>query len=73
MSATKVGIRVYCTVCQRSKLPRGRSAPLGAYGCDDDCAGYRLDPVPGDLWPGETDDNFGYPCSDHATQKVDAQ
>lgn len=44
---------VKCVVCHASKKPRGRSAPLGAYYCDYECEGYRLDPQPHDLWPGE--------------------
>jgi hypothetical protein len=28
--------------------------------CDADCEGYRLDPVVGDLWPGERREDFGY-------------
>jgi len=47
--------RANCAVCGRRKKPIGRSAPLEmANGlCDDDCAGYRLGPRPGHLWPGE--------------------
>jgi hypothetical protein len=47
--------RAVCTVCDLRKKPIGRSAPLGmANGlCDDDCTGYRLEPRPGHLWPGE--------------------
>jgi hypothetical protein len=57
-----VGAAVRCTVCGRTKKPVGRSAPLAmANGlCDDDCEGYRLEPFPGQLWPGETCEEFGY-------------
>lgn len=44
-----------CVVCRRRKKPVGRAGPIEmANGmCDDDCRGYRLDPTPGHLWPGE--------------------
>lgn len=46
---------VSCTVCDRYKVPIGRSAPLVTAGhlCDSDCPGYREEPHPGELWPGE--------------------
>ncbi len=47
-----------CTVCGRRKAPVGRSVPLecgGSY-CDWECDGYRKDPKPGHLWPGEEAD-----------------
>ncbi len=67
----KVGITVWCTVCPRSKKPRGRSAaPAMANSlCDDDCPGYRLDPKPGDLWPGETEEEFGYAVGNDAVEE----
>lgn len=71
--ATKVGIRVTCTVCRRSKQPRGRSAPIGMSYCYDRCPGYWQEPQPGDLWCGETDADFGYPCSDNATRPIDPE
>ena len=43
---------VYCVVC---KLPK---APYGPRMCDHKCSGYDCD-----LWPGETREEFGYPCS----------
>jgi hypothetical protein len=57
-----VGKRIECRVCGRMKVPRGRSAPLEMCGsiCTDDCRGYREPPEPGDLWPGETREEFGY-------------
>jgi hypothetical protein len=50
--------RQVCGVCGRRKKPVGRHGPLEmANGmCDDDCAGYRLAPEPGHLWPGEIAD-----------------
>ncbi len=74
--ATKVGIMVKCAVCGHQKKPRGRSGPLGAIFCeapspfDDGCEGYGQPPRVGDLWPGETDADFGYPCSDAGTEPV---
>ena len=62
-----VGYPVRCTVCGRDKAPVGRSvSPVAAPGlCTmmGGCEGYRLSPHPGDLWPGETAEEFGYPCS----------
>lgn len=56
----QVGKAVNCTVCHQRKKPVGRSAPLGMYLCDHECEGYYLDPKQGDLWPGETREEFGY-------------
>ncbi len=58
-----VGRAVTCTVCDRTKAPSGRSVPMEMFMCDHDCEGYMLSPHPGDLWPGETAEEFGYPCS----------
>jgi len=69
--AGKVGITVWCTVCPRSKKPIGRSAAFAMANslCDRDCPGYLLDPQPGDLWPGETQAEFGYPVRDAGTEE----
>lgn len=58
----KVGVAVYCTVCNLRKKPIGRSAPLETANslCDHECPGYYEDPKPGSLWPGETEEQFGY-------------
>jgi hypothetical protein len=69
-AATRVGIRVVCTTCGRMKKPLGRSGPLQGGYCDDDCRGYRSDPTPGDLWPGETDAEFGYSCTSNGTEPI---
>jgi hypothetical protein len=66
----KVGIAVSCRQCGRQKAPRGRSTPLGMMLCESDCSGYRADPMPGDLWPGETEEDFGYPIGGNATKDV---
>lgn len=63
MNRLLVGHRVECTVCHRTKKPWGRDASLGSANgyCDHSCGGYRLDPQPGDLWPGEKREDFGFP------------
>ena len=62
MSLSEVGIAVDCTVCGRRKKPRGRSAPLEMANslCDFECPGYDQAPEPGELWPGETREEFGF-------------
>jgi hypothetical protein len=44
--------------------------PIGAYYCDMDCPGYYEEPHVGDLWPGETEEDFGYPISKDGTGDV---
>lgn len=58
----EVGIAVTCTVCGLRKKPRGRSAPMEMANslCDHECPGYNQPPEPGELWPGETREEFGY-------------
>jgi len=53
---------VYCTVCGLRKKPVGRAAPLEMANslCDYECEGYVLEPLPGYLWPNETQEEFGY-------------
>lgn len=75
MSEAWTGYRVECKVCGLMKAPRGRSAPLSNAYCDHECMGYAERPFPLDLWPGETSEDFGYPCSDpnaHPTPNVHA-
>ena len=62
MSDQEVGKAVDCAVCGRRKKPIGRSAPMEMANslCDPDCEGYYKDPKPGSLWPGETQEEFGY-------------
>ena len=67
----KIGVCVTCSECGQQKQPRGLSAPLGALYCQPECHGYQMEPLVGDLWPGETEEDFGYPCSDHGTSEVD--
>lgn len=59
------GTVVRCAVCGHTKKPRGRSEPLGAYYCVPEwdghgCEGYDQDPQVGSLWPGESEEDFGY-------------
>ncbi len=58
----EVGVAVTCTVCDKRKKPIGRAAPLemGNSLCDYECEGYTADPQPGQLWPGETREEFGF-------------
>ena len=66
----RVGVSVICVVCGRTKCPRGRSQPLSAhYYCDTDCSGWIEEPKVGDLWPGETEEDFGYPVSANGTRE----
>lgn len=67
----KIGIHVECAICRRWKKPLGRSAPLGANYCYyDDCEGYRQDPQAGSLFPGETEEDFGYQVGVNGTKEV---
>ena len=69
----KVGVSVTCPVCHMQKKPRGRSAPLQMSMCDPhECDSYWNDPKVGDLWPGETEEDFGYPVSSDGTVEVAA-
>jgi len=72
MAATKEGISVNCTVCGLRKKPHGRSAAdaMANSLCDYECQGYQKEPLPGCLWPMETDEDFGYPCCDNATRPI---
>lgn len=63
----RVGIRVACATCGRTKTPRGRSAPAAASYCTWGCPGYDQPPYVGDLWPGETEEQFGYPVGPEGT------
>lgn len=79
LDPNKVGSVVTCAVCLAQKAPRGRSAvPFVRY-CkphdfpeDRGCPGYRQEPQVGDLWPGGSEADFGYPVSDHGTRIKEA-
>lgn len=49
------GPLVECRVCGLLKRPIGRSVPLVMENarCDYECSGYREEPLPSELWPGE--------------------
>jgi len=64
----RVGIVVRCVTCHRMKKPVGRSSALQDAGCNDECEGYRQAPYPGSLWPGETENEFGFSISDDGTE-----
>jgi hypothetical protein len=71
----KIGVAVECPHCHRTKAPRGRSiSPLTyeSYCNRDECPYYWDDPKPGDLFPGETEEQFGFPCSVNATRETAA-
>ena len=59
------GTRVVCVRCRQTKAPRGRSVSMESYGslCTDECHGFYCQPLSGDLWLGETREEFGYACS----------
>jgi len=61
MQEVRIGIAVYCTVCEKRKAPVGRSRPIEHDLCTRECPGYDLDPKPGELWPREKNIDFGYP------------
>lgn len=66
----RVGIQVTCTVCGHMKQPVGRSSALGAHYCRyDECYGYDQPPFVGSLWPGETEEEFGYAIGPHGTKE----
>lgn len=45
--------RVRCSTCGRTKAPHGRSVSPETPMCDEECPGYREEPRPDQLWPGE--------------------
>jgi len=63
MMPEEVGRSVYCLVCGLRKKPVGRSVALAMANslCDHECPGYFEEPRPGDLWPNESREDFGYP------------
>lgn len=48
----RVGGAVQCAVCGRTKKPIGRDSFDNGL-CSHECEGYRLEPLPDHLWPGE--------------------
>jgi len=43
---------------------------MGRLMCDFECSGYYEDPNVGDLWPGETEEEFGYPAGSDGTREA---
>jgi hypothetical protein len=68
----KIGIAVYCMTCGLRKAPRGRSVPVAiANGmCDTHCSGFYENPRSGDLWPGETEEEFGFPVGNFGVAEM---
>lgn len=66
----RVGIKVHCVVCHRSKRPHGRSAPVDSDYCDEGCEGYLQAPAPGCLWPGESEAEFGWAVCSNAVVEM---
>jgi hypothetical protein len=67
----KVGIAVECAVCRRMKRPLGRAEPSSIFiTCSpgDNCPGYLEEPLPGSLWPGETEEEFGHPVGSNGVE-----
>lgn len=56
------GYRVTCLTCKRTKVPIGRSVPMeyARAMCDDQCPGFRKKPLPSNLFPNESEEDFGY-------------
>ena len=63
LRTTVFGRYVECAVCGQQKKPIGRDSSRSL--CDDDCRGYDSDPKPGDLWPGESEKEFGCAVGPH--------
>lgn len=63
LRADYFGYKVTCAVCGVTKKPWGRSAPMGSYYCDSDCPGFSQAPLPSNLWPNESEADFGFPVS----------
>lgn len=83
LDPNRKGVHVWCATCGQQKCPRGRSAPtLGSYcqpyycemggptepGFEDGCRGYVDEPCVGELWPGESEADFGHPVSHRGTE-----
>lgn len=64
----RVGVSVYCELCEQRKIPCGRSAPMSMHGCSYECPGYRQAPHVGSLWPGERAHDFGFPVGSAGTR-----
>jgi len=63
LRATYFGYVVVCTTCRHTKKPWGRSAPMEMVLCSHECHGYAQEPLPSELWPHESEADFGYKVS----------
>ena len=68
LSKKKCGISVYCEVCGNQKKPFGRDAPITSSYCMYDCTGYHKEPLPGSLWPGESEFDFGFAVGEQGVE-----
>lgn len=69
----RVGIGVTCSLCGRTKKPIGRDAPYTHDYCEyRECEGYVIPPYPGQLWPGETEEQFGHLVGKDGTKEVES-
>ena len=64
----RVGIKVTCGTCGRTKNPHARSTAY-THQCSLSCPGYYDDPKPGCLWPGEACAEFGCAHCHNATKE----
>ena len=70
----RVGLSIRCTVCGKRKAPHGRSVPFMYPLCvPDECEGYGQEPKVGCLWPGETEEDFGFPCCSTGTDEQEPE
>ncbi len=77
----RIGVSVTCATCGLQKQPRGRSAPMGMTMCNPKspynayagCDGYWREPLVGDLWPRETEMDWGYRFTHDGTREMTEQ
>lgn len=66
------GISVTCALCGRTKKPIGRDAHPGSDYCEYwECEGYVIPPYPGQLWFGESEEEFGYLVGKDGTKEIE--
>ena len=70
LSKNKVGVSVWCGTCGRMKKPFGRDAPVSSSYCAYGCTGYEKEPLPGSLWPGESEHDFGYAVGQNGVETI---
>ena len=67
---SKIGISVTCATCGRMKNPVGRyGSPEISYCHGTECPGWDKPPYVGQLWPGETEEEYGYPIGQHGVRE----